>query len=99
MDVNDQLIDLYDRATMGRQVEEFLSSDVGRYIMTRLRDRKKDEMERLLTVDASKPTEVLKLQLSVQINQEFASWLLHAINDGVNATQQIQGDEDEQELG
>jgi hypothetical protein len=81
-------------AVFGKQVEEFLASDIGAYLVDQARFQLEQAELRLKSVDAFDGPAVLRAQLEVRLYEQFTGWLGHAIQDGLTAVRIIDGEED-----
>jgi hypothetical protein len=76
---------LYDKAALGKIVEEFQSSEVGRYLIKRAEEAVEDAVEKLKVCDPKDGKVVQSLQNQVWKAESFQQWLADAIIDGANA--------------
>jgi hypothetical protein len=76
---------LVKRAIFGKQVENFLSSDIGRYILARAEDQAATAMDKLKTCTPTEGRLVQSLQNDIYKAESIREWLGHAIQDGMNA--------------
>lgn len=77
-------------AVFGRQVEDFLETDIGQYLQERA-SQEILEGERLLrTVDPFDSKAVMAAQNKVVVAETLMSWLAEAIQKGQLATQLLQ---------
>lgn len=79
--------DLILRATFGKQVENFLSSDVGSYIIARADEERSEAMSALVTVNPAEIEEIRKLQSKAELAIKMKQWLISAVTDGLSALQ------------
>jgi hypothetical protein len=70
------------RARLGIKIEEFLSSDIGKYIVSRADQERKLAIEDLKTADVTSQSEMIKLQQRAIIPGMVIDWLLDAVSEG-----------------
>ena len=80
----DQVIMLR-RAVFGKQVEAFLSSDIGRYLLSRALEQKKLAQAEFLEVNCADVEKVRQLQNTIMQANSIAGWLSDAVQDGLQA--------------
>lgn len=80
---------LLESAVFGRQVENFLSSDLGRYLVKRSEAEASEAMEKLKVVLPWRRRRITELQNDIKVAEWFQQWLADAILDGIHATNQI----------
>jgi hypothetical protein len=73
------------RAVFGKQVESFLNSDIGIYLLGRARDQKDEAQCEFLSVDCSDIEKVRQLQNTIVQANSIAKWLSDAVADGLQA--------------
>ena len=91
-----QIVDLYDRASFGKQVESFLSSDIGKYLLERAQVDAVTALKDLQHCDPKDYGMVAKLQARSIMFDDFASWLGQAVHDGVESLNLIEDLENEE---
>jgi len=74
-------------AVFGRQVEDFLNSDVGSYLVKCADADIQDGLQKLRTVDPEDPKAVRAAQNKVQVAESIMQWLGDAIQRGHAATE------------
>lgn len=74
---------------VGIKAEDFLRSDVGRYLRGRARLEADEAMDRLKVHDATDEKGIRALQNAAGIADRLEQWLDEAINGGRNAEEQI----------
>jgi hypothetical protein len=84
--------ELWDKAVFGRQVEEFICSDIGKYLMARA---EKDWSEAVLRLRDCPPEQLLKYQADMKRAESIRFWLSSAVEEGLRALNLIQEKEDE----
>ena len=81
---------LVQRAVFGKQVEAFLNTDIGRYMVNRALDQKKDAQDLFTKVDCHNPVEVQKVQSAILVADAIVDWLQDAVADGIQALNLIE---------
>jgi hypothetical protein len=77
-------------AAFGRQVEYFLESDVGRYLVKRARDESETAVEELKDVNPFvHPENIVEIQFRAKLADFIIVWLGDAIAAGEGATEQL----------
>lgn len=79
-------------ATFGKQVEYFLQSDIGSYLVKRAKQDGDEAIEELKKVDAFDGQKVAALQLKARVADAVIVWLGDAIAAGESATEQLKED-------
>lgn len=82
--------ELYGIAQFGKQVEQFTSSDIGQYLLSRAMREYDDAVEEFRTVDVSKVEMVRSLQNKMVQSSKFMEWLQEAVREGLNALKIIE---------
>ncbi|HEV2390090.1 MAG TPA: hypothetical protein VGS04_05125 [Nitrososphaerales archaeon] len=77
----------------GKQVEFFLKSDIGSYLVKRADKERAEALEELVTVDASDHAKVSAIQLRARVAGSVIDWLAEAIRDGESATEMLKEDQ------
>jgi hypothetical protein len=85
--MSENLDQLYEQAAFGRQIEEFLNTDIGKYLLHKAQIEAEDAMEKLVQCDAFNTEAVMKLQNKIIQAENFRQWLGQGINDGLSALQ------------
>ena len=81
----DSQIEMINRATFGKQVEEFLNTDIGRYMVARANEEKRRALLQIVTVDCTNAALVQNLQNAIIRADSIVSWLKDAVRDGIQA--------------
>ena len=81
-------------AVFGQQVQDFLKSDVGDYLLKHAERELAATIEKLKRIDPMLHAEVGRLQVKIQILERFEGWLGDAIQAGLQAIAIIDGEED-----
>ena len=90
-DVSNRLVDT---AVFGRQVEEFTSSTIGRYLIQCADAEEEKGYKELKEVDPTDARGVLRAQNQVIRGEQFKSWLLEAVQAGLQAEGILENRED-----
>ena len=69
----------------GFQVQAFLESEIGKYLIKRAEDEIADACEALKTVCPTDPVAITELQTRVYRAESIQFWLAEAMQTGVNA--------------
>lgn len=89
MSESNPLIPLVQEAVFGKQVEEFLSSDIGIYLVKKAEAEASDAIEKLKTCPADDPKAIRTLQNQIFRAESIQQWLGEAIHRGLEAIQNI----------
>jgi hypothetical protein len=81
---------LYAEATLGKDAEEFLASDIGRYVLARAEEEEQAALAALSRVSSFRRRRILELQAQVWRAQQFKGWLGELIVTGRQALQQLE---------
>ena len=87
--------ELWDRATLGKQVEAFWSSRIGEYLRDRANSEYVDYIGKLKVVDPTDARAVMHAQGRVWQAENFEQWLSELVLDGLKSLEIIEGNEDE----
>lgn len=79
-------------AVFGKQIEHFLQSDIGSYMLHCATNQRSAALDRLARVDAAKADDIRAIQLELKVAEKFIDWLGDAVAAGLQATQHIQED-------
>lgn len=90
-----QIEALVDVAVLGKQVDDFMRSDVGQFLTDRINDELNDAYDALKTVDAADAKAVYAAQNAVWRSETLARWIETAIQDGIRATNVLESREDD----
>lgn len=74
--------ELIKAAVLGADCEAFLNTELGKYLLEKANTELEQAQAQLLTVSATNPIEILKLQSQGLRAISFKTWLLQAISDG-----------------
>lgn len=82
-------------ALIGIQAQQFLESDLGRYLQGCAEQEQQEAMNAFLLMDASDTAAVRRVQLQAAVSSQVITWLAEAIENGDQAEQQLEAlDED-----
>lgn len=73
-------------AVFGQEVENFLNTRIGAYLLRKAQDQASEAIEELAVVDAEDPKAIRKLQNKISVSDQFIGWLREAIMMGEQAT-------------
>lgn len=78
------------KAVLGKQVEEFFASDIGRYLVSRVANQRQDAINGLRDCHVSDVAEMLKHQNQLRQAEYFCDWLGEAIQEGLHSIELIE---------
>jgi hypothetical protein len=81
-DINDPTVK---SAVLGRQVEDFLESDIGKYLVGRAESEAWEALEELKRVSWWRGRRIQYLQNRVYVTERVQEWLGNAISEGIQA--------------
>lgn len=76
-------------ATFGAQVEQFLNSDIGVYMVERADEQAEAALKELVTADPTQPEVIRAIQNRIKVADSIVSWLREAIEMGEQSKQQL----------
>lgn len=76
---------LFAEAILGRDAEEFLNTELGKYLIGRARREKQEAQEKLNTTSPWRRRRIQDLQNEIWRAESFEAWLAEIIMDGRNA--------------
>jgi len=82
MSYEDHKSDLFDEARLGIEVQEFLSTKIGRYLIGRAEIEAEEAFKRFKEVDPENAEEIRKLKQDALLPSLIKGWLASAINNG-----------------
>lgn len=91
-DIPGDQVETIETAVFGKQVENFLASELGRHLV------KRAEVEADVAIDALKKVypwrrrKIQELQNRIWVAERFQQWLADAVMDGMQATQLLEED-------
>lgn len=87
---------IVDTAVFGRQVEDFLESDIGQYLMQcakgEMEEARDEVMGLLKRPGIVPPDEILKAQNRIRVASLFIRWLESAVEAGFMSLEQLRED-------
>lgn len=78
---------------LGFQVEAFLQSDLGRYLVQRAEAQVEEAVEQLKRCSPEDSAQIRAIQHTIQVAESIQYWLAEAIQSGLNAQQQLHDQE------
>ena len=72
-------------AVLGRDAQEFLASEIGRYLLGRAQMDEREAMEALVSVKWWRRRRIIELQSRIYRARSVRSWLAEIITDGWQA--------------
>jgi hypothetical protein len=85
---------LLDVAVLGEQIDQFLKSDVGQYLLQHAAEQEEQGLEELRRVKCTDATAVWEAQNKVWVAEKFRTWLDEAIRAGLKAQMILEDRED-----
>ena len=82
-------------AVFGKQVEAFLNTDVGKYLVQQAEREAEEAAEQLKTVWPWRTTRIRDLQNRIWVAEHFQKWLGDAIVAGRQSMAYLEGKDDE----
>lgn len=76
-------------AVFGVQVQNFMDSEIGAYIMNRADEYAQEAMEELTKVDPEDPRAIRSLQNRIHVADLIATWLREAVSLGEQAQEHL----------
>lgn len=76
-------------AMFGKQVEYFLQSDVGRFLIDRAKSEAAEALEDLKSADPYDGAKIVQIQMRAKLADAIVVWLGDAIAAGESATEQL----------
>lgn len=86
---------LYAEAILGKDAEEFLNGDLGRYMLARAEEEEREAIEALATVWSWRRKRIADLQAKMWRARSFKGWLVEMITAGHQAVQQLENLQDD----
>jgi hypothetical protein len=81
-------------AVFGRQVEDFLASDIGKYLVARAEEQRERSIERLKTANPWRRQFIQRCQNEVRVVDMFQQWMADAILEGQAALAVLEGEDE-----
>lgn len=91
LDPNDPLVE---QAVFGVEVQDFLRSPIGGFLLKRAEDRLAVLLDGLKKQDPLEPTKIVLLQAEIRHLEKFEGWLAEAVQAGLTAVAIIDGEID-----
>ena len=85
---------LYAEAILGKDAEEFLKTDLGRYMLARVEEEENEALEGLASVFPWRRRRIQQLQAQLWRARSFRGWLGEIIIASKQALQQLEDRED-----
>ena len=85
---------LYAEATIGKDAEEFLLTDLGRYMLARAEEEEHAALEQLSRVSSWRRRRILELQSQIWRAQRFKGWLTELVVTGRQALDHLESAEE-----
>lgn len=76
-------------AMFGSQVQQFLDSDIGVYLIQRADEQAEEALKELVAADPDKPEVIRSIQNRIRVADSIVSWLREAIEMGSQAEEQL----------
>ena len=80
-------------AAFGEDVEVFLHTEIGKYLIGRAEEQRGIALEALAQVDPENPKAIRDQQFRIMVADSIQTWLAEAITDSRNAKQILFGEE------
>jgi hypothetical protein len=77
----------YERINFGDEVDQFLKSRIGVYLIQLCNKDAVDAFEELKKCNAEDPKAIRALQNKIAIAEQFQDWLIEAVNAGLESLQ------------
>ena len=84
---------LFAEVHLGKDAEEFLASDVGRYMLARAEEQEREAMEALASVWPWRRRRITDLQAKLWRARSFREWMSEIIVQGRQALDQLESPE------
>lgn len=81
---------LYAEAILGKDAEEWLNSDLGRYVLARVEEEEREALEAMADVSPWRRRRIQQLQSQLWRARSFKGWLGEMIVAGRQALQQLE---------
>ena len=91
LDVNDPVVK---SAVLGQQVEDFLETDIGNYLMERAKEEENRCLDALSNVATWRHRRIRELQGRIWMARGFQNWLVEAYNEGLQSLRVIEGEDE-----
>ena len=95
MDVDPKIVAT---AVLGKEIEDFLRSDIGKYLISRANRVYTAAVDEFKRVDPTKTAEIIRIQADMWKADAFKAWIVEGIQEGLTALNFLDGrDDDHQE--
>ncbi len=84
---------LFAEAALGRDAEEFLSGDLGRYMLSRADEEEREALDELATVWPWRRGRIAQLQLKIKNARAFRNYLADLVITGKQALDTLESRE------
>ncbi len=84
---------LYAEAILGRDAEQFLASDLGRYMLARADEEEREALDELATVWPWRRGRIAQLQMKVKNARSFKNYLADLVITGKQALETLESRE------
>jgi hypothetical protein len=81
-------------AVFGKEVEEFLASPIGDYLIKSAEKELATAIEQLKKIAPDKPIQIVALQTKIELLEHFESWLGAAVESGHVAIRALDGEDE-----
>lgn len=81
---------LYAEAMLGKDAEEFIGSDLGRYMIGRAEQEEREAMDLLTKVWPWRRRRIQELQNRIWRTQQFKAWMVELVQIGRQAMDQLE---------
>lgn len=88
-DLSQQGKELHKAIDFGFQVEAFIQSEIGQYVIKRAEDAVADAVEELKVADPALPDGIRAIQMRIQVAERIQYWLAEAIQSGHAAQDEL----------
>lgn len=91
LDPNDPIVET---AVFGKEVENFLGGNIGRYLVERAEKQAEEATDLLKKVSPWRRRRIQQLQNRIAVAESVQQWLADAIMDGISATRSLEANDD-----
>ena len=85
---------LEETAILGKEAENFLASDIGKYLLARAEEEARTANAHLKSVFPMRWWKIMELQNQIKVAESIQRWLADAISDGAAALRTLEGEQD-----
>jgi len=79
-------------AVFGKQVEDFLTSDIGDYLLQKAKHEETDAVEELIAATGASADRLLEIRSRIWTARKFSQWLGQAVEMGQQALEMLKED-------